>query len=72
MLLQEVYVLLRFIEVLAKKGQVEFDNNIFYLECRDEVSEEEYLTFMRECCDEGEEISADIKKGFIFVELMIL
>lgn len=48
----------------CKKGQVEFDNKMFYLECRDEVSENEYLTFMEECCDEGEEISEDIKKRF--------
>lgn len=48
----------------CKKGQVEFDNKIFYLECRDEVLEDEYLTFIGECCDEGEEVSEDIKKRF--------
>ena len=53
----------------CKKGQVEFDNKMFYLECRDDVSEDEYL---RSVAMTEKKYQKILKKGFIFVNLMIL
>ena len=45
-------------------GQIEFDNMMFYIECAENVTEEQKIVFLQSCCDVNEEIIDDIKNRY--------
>ncbi|GIO22184.1 hypothetical protein [Oceanobacillus sp. J11TS1] len=47
-----------------RNGQIEFESMVFYLECKENVSDNDLNAFLNQCCEEGQEISDDIRKRF--------
>lgn len=40
--------------------QIEFEEMMFYVECRENVTEEQKKEFLKECCDKGHEVDEDV------------
>ncbi len=55
-----LYLMPFYISVYPTNRQIEFEEMMFYVECRENVTEDQKKEFLKDCCDRGHDVDKDV------------